>query len=376
MGDRKLPAECDLVIVGAGPAGLSTALFLHQIDPGWADRTLVLEKATHPRPKLCAGGITRFGLRLLDELGLQFAVPHIPISSALLEFEGKRALVEGDPIFVVTERPAFDAWLADRARARSLRLVEGIRVRDLAWEEGRMIVETEQGVVRARVVVCAEGSKGKLRHRIASRRRSVVARTLELVIPVAREHAQFSERQARFIFDETTSRLQGYTWAFPSLCREQSCINTGVYDACLVPVKGRADLVSILRRALQDAFRLPIDVAWKSHPIHLFTPRNLLSAERMLLVGDAAGADPLFGEGIGLALGYGKVAARSIQQAFSRGDFRFSGYRQHVMASAVGRYLIIRWFLASGIYSFSGSRVFMHFLLRLSRVLASILGPH
>ena len=47
----------DLVIVGGGPAGLSTALFVSALAPRIGLRTLVLEKATYPREKICAGAI-------------------------------------------------------------------------------------------------------------------------------------------------------------------------------------------------------------------------------------------------------------------------------------------------------------------------------
>jgi len=47
----------DLLIIGAGPAGLSTALHLARQAPQLIPRILVLEKARHPRPKLCAGGL-------------------------------------------------------------------------------------------------------------------------------------------------------------------------------------------------------------------------------------------------------------------------------------------------------------------------------
>jgi len=42
----------------------------------------------------------------------------------------------------------------------------------------------------------------------------------------------------------------------------------------------------------------------KGHPLRRFHPRGLFSAPRTLLVGDAAGVDPLLGEGISFALGY------------------------------------------------------------------------
>ncbi|MFW6097498.1 MAG: FAD-dependent monooxygenase, partial [Chloroflexota bacterium] len=50
--------EVDVLIVGSGPSGMSTALHLVQADAGWAERILVVDKAVHPREKLCGGGVT------------------------------------------------------------------------------------------------------------------------------------------------------------------------------------------------------------------------------------------------------------------------------------------------------------------------------
>jgi flavin-dependent dehydrogenase len=67
--------DIDLIIIGSGPAGISTALHLLEQDPGWARRMFVLEKAIHPRQKLCGGGMTRPGVKKLRRLGVQIPLP-------------------------------------------------------------------------------------------------------------------------------------------------------------------------------------------------------------------------------------------------------------------------------------------------------------
>jgi menaquinone-9 beta-reductase len=56
MSVQDMP-QYDVLILGGGPAGLSTALHLVQLAPELMPRILILEKAHYPRPKLCAGGL-------------------------------------------------------------------------------------------------------------------------------------------------------------------------------------------------------------------------------------------------------------------------------------------------------------------------------
>ena len=45
----------DVLIVGSGPSGMSTALHLVRQDKNWAKRIIVVDKAIHPRTRSAAG---------------------------------------------------------------------------------------------------------------------------------------------------------------------------------------------------------------------------------------------------------------------------------------------------------------------------------
>ena len=88
----------------------------------------------------------------------------------------------------------------------------------------------------------------------------------------------------------------------------------------------------------KSGYRLD-DYHLEGHPIRLFESKARFAAPNVVLAGDAAGVDATFGEGISPALAYGELAAAAIDDAFARGDFSFSGYRDAVLASPVGRSL-------------------------------------
>jgi flavin-dependent dehydrogenase len=111
----------------------------------------------------------------------------------------------------------------------------------------------------------------------------------------------------------------------------------------------------------------------KGHPIRWFDPSARLSVPRVLLVGDAAGSDPLFGEGISIALGYGALAAREIGEAFRLKDFTFKGYKLRIARSSLGRALFTRWLIARVIYTLRW-RWFQVLLWHLLRYVVLVVG--
>lgn len=367
--------QVDLAIVGAGPAGLATALTLIQSDPSWKDRLLVLEKEAHPRHKLCAGGLTPFALRQLKRLDLQLDIPYVRVNRIHFEYDRQRVEVRGQPAIAVTRRAEFDHWMARQATARGVRLWENSPVQQIEREERGIQLKTERGAVRARVLVGADGSRGVVRRWLGARERPPhVARLLETVTPASGREPEYKQHFARFDFTLTRRALQGYYWDFPSLIEGRPFMNRGVYDGRVAAARHRAALPATLHRAAV-AHGADDDFEIEGHPIHWFTPGNQVAAPRVLLVGDAAGAEPLFGEGIGVALGHSQVAAAALLAAFQRDAFDFASYRRRLLFSPVGRYLLLRWAIARLTYRFSGHPAFMRLVWGAGRLLAQVAGP-
>ena len=114
--------QVDVLIVGSGPAGSSTALHLVQSDPEWAKRITVVDKAIHPREKLCGGGITHLGQRVLSGLGLSIEVPSFQVREAKIVYKGYSYSIRGNPIFVTVRRDEFDHWLVQKVEEEGVKL--------------------------------------------------------------------------------------------------------------------------------------------------------------------------------------------------------------------------------------------------------------
>ncbi len=345
----------DLVIVGAGPAGISTALHLAQIAPELVGRTLILEKARHPRPKLCGGGLLPDAEVILQSLGLDSReIPHYDVDWAHFDYNGKgmrmRAEKKGTYAFRTIRRHEFDAWLVSKARARGFCIQENTLIKSISVSGSEVLLETDQGEYRAMVVVGADGSKSVVRRSVVPKEKTHTARLLEIVTEPRPELSFHVQGNSYFDFLYVPQGILGYSWDFPAIENGQPVRVRGIYDSNIYPVKKDISLQAALADEFaHHGYRLN-EYALEGHPLRWFEAGYAFSAPHILLVGDAAGADALFGEGISIALGYGSLAARAIQAAFASGDFYFRGYRNSLLRSEMGKSLRRRTWMAKIAY--------------------------
>jgi flavin-dependent dehydrogenase len=325
----------EIVIVGSGPAGAATALGIAARDPRLAGGTTILERTVHPRDKTCAGGVIPKGVRLLRRLGLELDVPQVRVDHARVDTPHARVAVDEDDLCRVVRRRELDAMLAWAARERGVELRENEHVRGLARDGDGIRVTTDRATYWARAVVGADGSGSQVRRALVPGDGGILARALMTDVSV-RDTPWNGCEQRRYDFDfrSCATGLRGYRWAFPCLIDGRGHANVGVY--ALPPVDGGR-----LRHEL-DAFLVQLGTSagsWKAFPIRTLTARSVVCAPRTLLVGDAAGVDPLMGEGISFALEYAELAAQALVEATATGEWSFAGYGRAVHRGPLGRKL-------------------------------------
>jgi menaquinone-9 beta-reductase len=338
----------DVLIVGTGPAGSSTALHLVQENPAWSGRIVMVDKAVHPREKLCGGGITHFGRNVLSGLGLALEPAHFDVREARLIYQDKSYSFFGNPVFTIVRRDEFDHWLVQLCEKRGIVVRQGEAVTQVTPYEEYVEVVTDRVTFHAQTVVAADGSRSFVRRALKWEDESRVSRLIEVLTPEdGQNDPLFRDRVAVFEFTAMTDReLQGYYWDFPSYVGGRPFMNRGLFDSRAQPKRPKADLKATLRDALRERQRNLDDYKLKGHPIRWWDRNGRFAMPRILLVGDAAGADPLMGEGISFALGYGQVAAQTIHDAFNRQDFSYATYRERLLDIYLFRHLDLRTRLA------------------------------
>lgn len=307
----------DVVVIGAGPAGLMAARALategHDV--------VVLEE--HPAigvPVHCTGLL---GADAFDELDLpRHTVLTTTHTARFVASDGSSVLVDAERVrAAVVDRAAFDQALADESRRAGAELRSGARVRGISITGDRVRVtgDTEACRVEARACVLACGASYRFN------------RALGLGVP--RTFVQSAQIEASFQGPEQievhlgrTTAPGGFAWVVPFRRDGVSFNRVGLL--CDTGAVGRfAGFKGTLEQKFGVAAETLPEPRMKILPL---TPVSKTYGPRLLAVGDAAGlVKPTTGGGIYYGLLSGRIAADVLHTALAADDLRESALRAY-----------------------------------------------
>jgi len=302
------PKCYDAVVVGMGPAGATAAYELSRA--GMA--VLALDKQSHPRYKVCGGGLSVRIDRILDP---EFkAVVEHTVYGVQFSYRGEESffIESPNPIAYMVMRDRFDHFLVEKACRAGTELREGEQALDFQQTAEWIEVMTNQGRYRAKVLIGADGANSIVAQRLFPGRRFTRMSTLESELGIGKAPVYPGEGKVLIDLGATN---KGYAWIFPKMER----LSVGIAE-----FKGRASSPKGLFRRFIEAEKGLANLEVPppcGHPLPLYSSQRVLNrglvCNRALLVGDAGHlVDPLFGEGIYYAVRSGQMAAASILGIF------------------------------------------------------------
>ena len=319
--------DCDVAIVGAGPAGSAAALSVLSAAPGL--RVVLADSAEFPRDKTCGDGIAPQVVDLLATLGVHDVVDGWrPVRR--FDVRHGRSSVSRElrrPMWVIP-REIFDARLVEHATSAGAELVRH-RVRRVEADGGAVVLD---GRLRAKVVIGCDGAHSTIRSALGHTppgRRALAVRGY-VPLPAALCGVQ------RIVF--SGRRQPSYAWCFD---RGDGLANVGYGE--LLERDGRPPSRALFLDRL-DAL-IPgfteSGVHWRGHHLPLSSWRWSHPGGRLLLAGDAAGlVNPVTGEGIYYAVRTGMLAGTAAAAALGQGEPAGAGdrYARSVRATLAGHF--------------------------------------
>jgi len=388
----------DVLVVGGGPAGASTAYWLAEA----GHDVVVVERKTFPRDKTCGDGLTPRAVKQLADMGLEDA-----IARDHHRFDGLRAVAHGitlelawpeHPVYpshgYVVRRRDLDQLVAEHAVKAGATLWQGAEavapVVERGFVGGAHVRRKDTGAVeevRARYVVVADGSNSRFGRALGTVRDRAYPQGMAIrTYYESPMHDDPWIESCLDLRDRDGNSLPGYGWVFP--------VGDGTINVGMGLLSTFRDWKSVNTSKLMDEWAATAPAYWgitpesrRGEPTGGRLPMGASVGPRVgptwLAVGDAAGSvNPFNGEGIDYAYETGRLAADVLDEALTTGsglalqrydatlvdEFGLYFKVARLFAQVIGRPALMRELTRVGMRS----RSLMEWVLR---IMANLLRP-
>lgn len=326
--------EREVIVVGAGPAGSTTAMSLARK----GHDVLLLDRKSFPRDKVCGDAVPAGAIEKLYALGMQEKIKEAGFyyidKMRLVSPKGHTMDAELQDTSrwnvksVIVPRMTFDALLQEHAVDSGAEFCEA-HVKEPILENGQVVgvrarLNGDLEEVRSKVVIGADGVTSVIARAVrpdkhVDEHRAVALRAYIEDLELLPHHVEF------YLYDQI---LPGYAWIFP-LGDNKANIGLGMRldkfregDHNLKEMLGRLLEMPEIKKRIKNGGEIRDVATWQ---LNFGSQKNIQRAYAgALLVGDAAGLiNPLTGGGISNAVTSGWLAAETTHAAFLKNDFSY-----------------------------------------------------
>ena len=324
----------DVLIVGAGPAGCAAAYMLS----GKGLRIALIEKDTFPRDKICgdalSSDVTKQFHMISESLtqklnqfkekipsnGVRFFTPkHQKLD---IQFTQPKGIFGGG---FVSKRIDFDNFFfSETAKLPDVTVFQNQKIISVDNKGDAIILQSATKTFEAPFALGADGAHSVLNKRLTQNKvekNHYCAGVRQYFSNVKGFHP---ENHIELHFYKEI--LPGYLWIFP-LADNKANVGLGMLSSVVSKKKInlKKEMVSLLETipSLKERFKDAVPLTEiEGYGLPVGSVKRILSGDRFLLLGDAAGLiDPFSGEGIANAIRSGRVAAAHVLKAFEQQKF-------------------------------------------------------
>ena len=328
--------EYDAIIVGGGPGGATTALFLKK---NGIDNILLIDKAKFPRDKICGDAFSGKSVGIATELGVvkEFdKAEHAEVYGVSFSSPSKVQLTipytgaeEGKvrPGFVI-KRIIGDNILFQNAK-KQVETLEDFTVTDLLWENDFVVgvkekkKTGEEVEINSKIVIGADGATSTVAQKVGQGKNPPEHQ----VIAVRAYYKGVTGMKNNIELHFVDSIMPGYFWIFP-MANGMVNVGTGLLVSekqkrKLNLKKTQEEIITnnpLFKERFKNAKISPEGIKLWTLPVGSYHRKN--HGNGWLLVGDAASLiDPFSGEGVGNAMASGKYAAIHAARAIKENNY-------------------------------------------------------